>query len=147
MMWLDRKDGRDGAPILPVERWDSRLVRGGFNGCEFIKHDQDGPSKTTSLIVSKAIPMSQEKPLPFPSHLIHDNSETIRSLLGQKIQKLYFQSSVLHSPSQEIFEDTLYVIIGDKIYGSILESSSKIIHTVMKVIALPKLRPPQSTKV
>ncbi|EDO04615.1 hypothetical protein SS1G_07098 [Sclerotinia sclerotiorum 1980 UF-70] len=98
--YMDRTDGRKGAPVLSTEQWNFRLLQGGFNGCEFIKHDEDGPSKTMSMIVSKAIPFSEEKSAIPTSYLVHDNSGAVRSLLGQKLQKLCFRSSTPHIASQ-----------------------------------------------
>ncbi|KAF7879371.1 hypothetical protein EAF04_000567 [Stromatinia cepivora] len=133
--YMNRTDGREGAPILSPEQWNFRLLQGGFNGCEFIKHDEDGPSKTISMIVSKATSLSQEKPTIRASYLVHDNSGTVRSLLGQKLQKLSFRSSTAHIPSQDIDKEAVYVIIDDSLKSSLLSSSPQVISGLLKVIA------------
>ncbi|ESZ98068.1 hypothetical protein SBOR_1599 [Sclerotinia borealis F-4128] len=136
--YMDRADGREGTPILSTEQWNSRLINGGFNGCEFIKHDIDGPSKTTSLIVSRAVSLAQEKTISRPSYLVHDNSQAVRSLLGQKIQKLSFRSSRPQSPSGDTNKESVYVIIDDALCNSILNSSSEVIGSVLNVAAKAK---------
>ncbi|KAJ8065466.1 hypothetical protein OCU04_006149 [Sclerotinia nivalis] len=136
--YMNRTDGREGAPLLSTEQWNFRLLQGGFNGCEFIKHDEDGPSRTTSMIVSKAIPLSQEKSTIRPSYLVHDDSGTVRSLLGQKLQKLSFRSSTPHISSQNTDKEAVYVIIDDSLNSSLLSSSSQVIGGLLKVIAEAK---------
>ncbi|KAI9645960.1 hypothetical protein NHQ30_005397 [Ciborinia camelliae] len=136
--YMNRADGREGAPILTTEQWNSRLKQGGFNGCEFIENDEDGPNRTTSLIVSKTISPSQEKQMTHPLYLLHDSSETVRSLLGQKIQKLSFRSYRPYLPSQDVDNDAVYVIIDDNLYGSILNSSSEIVGSILKAVAEAK---------
>ncbi|CAD6442880.1 62e7626d-0f35-4e4a-b9b1-5f30bfcc7997 [Sclerotinia trifoliorum] len=133
--YMDRTDGRKGAPVLSTEQWNVRLLQGGFNGCEFIKHDGNGPSKTMSMIVSKAISLPQEKSTIRTSYLVHDNSGTVRSLLGQKLQKLSFRSSTPHFASQNTDKEAVYVVIDDSFNSSLLSSSPEVISGLLKVIA------------
>ncbi|KAL8639419.1 MAG: hypothetical protein Q9226_008872 [Calogaya cf. arnoldii] len=93
--YLNRADGRKGAPTLSRDQWHDRLSQDFFSGVDFETRDFEGPAHAMSMLVTRAIPRQPLDIVQSPIHIVFDCDEA--SSTAQALQKL-LQEDQLSAP-------------------------------------------------